>query len=141
MMAPYEDLVTFIANQLKCPICFDMFTYPVTLACGHSYCLQCIKDHLKRNVRRCPECRAVLRTDCKLHKNVTISTILELQEVGGREMWDRVLTGSEEEFTQVRLMLRDSGRVGSEGFNFLYLLSVLQNRNAVACNHSYLYLK
>ncbi|MCJ8730106.1 hypothetical protein PDJAM_G00114430 [Pangasius djambal] len=78
-----------------------MFTDPVTLACGHSYCLQCIKDHLKRNPgKRCPECRAELRADCKLRKNVTISAILELQEVGGREMWDRVPTGSEEKFTQ-----------------------------------------
>ncbi|XP_017337903.1 E3 ubiquitin/ISG15 ligase TRIM25 [Ictalurus punctatus] len=101
MTASYEDIVTFVANQLKCPICFEIFTDPVTLECGHSYCLQCIKDHLKRTVRKkCPQCRAELRPDCKLHKNVTISTILELQEVGGRKMWDRVLTENEEELSQ-----------------------------------------
>lgn len=132
MTASYEDIVTFVANQLKCPICFEIFTDPVTLECGHSYCLQCIKDHLKRTVRKkCPQCRAELRPDCKLHKNVTISTILELQEVGGRKMWDRVLTENEEELSQVRFMLRYSGRTWelgeSEAFNFLYLLSVLKH--------------
>lgn len=123
-MSPYEDMVTFIADQLKCPICFDMFTEPVSLACGHSYCRRCIQHHVKQNVRRtCPECRAELRPDCKLRKNVTISAILELQEVGGREMWDRVLTGSEDVVTQVSFLLRYSGRLESEGLNSL--LSVL----------------
>ncbi|XP_047669208.1 E3 ubiquitin-protein ligase RNF135 isoform X2 [Tachysurus fulvidraco] len=98
MMTSYEDVVRFIANQLKCPICFDLFSEPVTLACGHSYCLRCIKDHLKRNVRReCPQCRAECPPDCKLHKNVTISAIVDLQQAGGQEMWDRVLTGSDEQ--------------------------------------------
>ncbi|KAI5613772.1 mitochondrial Rho GTPase 1 [Silurus asotus] len=102
MSALHEAVLTFISHQLKCPICFELFSEPVSLECGHSYCLQCITDHLKQNVKRrhCPQCRAELRTDRKLHKNVTISAILELQEVGGREMWDSVLTGSEEEFTQ-----------------------------------------
>ncbi|KAF7711032.1 E3 ubiquitin/ISG15 ligase TRIM25 [Silurus meridionalis] len=102
MSALYEAVVAFISHQLKCPICFELFSEPVSLECGHSYCLQCITDHLKQNVKRrhCPQCRAELRTDRKLHKNVTISAILELQEVGGREMWDSLLTESEEEFTQ-----------------------------------------
>lgn len=109
MMAPFGDMVRFIANQLKCPICFDMFTEPVSLACGHSYCLQCIQDHVRRSVRTdCPQCRAQLGPDPKLHKNVTISAILELQEVGGRRMWDVVLTGSEEAPTQVSFMPRFS---------------------------------
>ncbi|TUC02891.1 Mitochondrial Rho GTPase 1-A [Bagarius yarrelli] len=99
--AAFEDIVRFIANQLKCPICFDLFSEPVTLACGHSYCLRCINNHFERNARRdCPQCRAELRNNFKLHKNVTISAILELQQVGGREMWDWVLTGSDREISQ-----------------------------------------
>ncbi|KAG7327055.1 hypothetical protein KOW79_010456 [Hemibagrus wyckioides] len=112
MMASYKDIVRFIANHLKCPICFEIFTEPVTLACGHSYCLRCIKDYFKQNSKRvCPECRAELKTDYKLHKNVTIRAILELQQAGGREMWDRVLAGSEEEFTQDgSCLIRNSSR-------------------------------
>ncbi|XP_053354800.1 E3 ubiquitin/ISG15 ligase TRIM25 isoform X1 [Clarias gariepinus] len=104
----YEDVVTCIAHQLKCPICFEVFSHPVTLACGHSYCLQCINNHLKQSARRreCPQCRAELRTSCRLHKNVTIAAILELHGAGGPGVWDRVLTGSDEELGQDALQRR-----------------------------------
>lgn len=120
MMALCEDVLTLIASHLKCPICFELFTEPVSLVCGHSYCLQCIQGHVKRSVRRgCPQCRAELRPDCKLHKNVTICAILELQEVGGRKMWDRVLTGSEEEVHQVSSCSGAQGDLGQTSVSAL----------------------
>uniref|UniRef100_A0A673K300 RING-type domain-containing protein n=1 Tax=Sinocyclocheilus rhinocerous TaxID=307959 RepID=A0A673K300_9TELE len=58
----YEDIVKFVANNLKCSICMEIFTKPVTLVCGHNYCQKCINAcWAKSSARRdCPHCRADL---------------------------------------------------------------------------------
>ncbi|XP_051568066.1 E3 ubiquitin-protein ligase RNF135 isoform X2 [Myxocyprinus asiaticus] len=57
MSTVYEDIVKFVASNLKCSICFEIFTKPVTLVCGHNYCQKCIKEYLKNAKRDCPHCR------------------------------------------------------------------------------------
>lgn len=42
-----------ISNDLKCPICLDLFTNPIIDTCGHTFCSICIKKHLKNNTM-CP---------------------------------------------------------------------------------------
>ncbi|KAG9277405.1 E3 ubiquitin-protein ligase RNF135 [Astyanax mexicanus] len=91
MSTVYEDIVKLVANNLKCSICFELFTDPVTLSCGHNYCLNCIQRHLSRGTRTCPQCRSKLPHTPNLKKNVALSNILDLQEAGGREMWNQVV--------------------------------------------------
>uniref|UniRef100_A0A8B9LQA7 Uncharacterized protein n=1 Tax=Astyanax mexicanus TaxID=7994 RepID=A0A8B9LQA7_ASTMX len=86
MSTVYEDIVKLVANNLKCSICFELFTDPVTLSCGHNYCLNCIQRHLSRGTRTCPQCRSKLPHTPNLKKNVALSNILDLQEAGGREI-------------------------------------------------------
>ncbi|XP_058480042.1 E3 ubiquitin-protein ligase TRIM21-like [Solea solea] len=45
-----------LENHLKCSICMDTFTDPVTTACGHSFCKMCLEFHVKYNDRVCPLC-------------------------------------------------------------------------------------
>lgn len=98
-----EEVIRVICNSLKCPICWEMFVHPITLMCGHSYCLKCIEDYFKRSKGRdCPNCRVSLHQDYTLKKNVTISDILDLNGAGGREMWDQIL---EQEFSKVSLLM------------------------------------
>ncbi|XP_077055143.1 E3 ubiquitin-protein ligase RNF135 isoform X2 [Siphateles boraxobius] len=98
MSASYEDIVKFVANNLKCLICFNVFSKPVTLVCGHNYCLKCIEDYWSRNVsgakRDCPQCRRDISSR-KPEINFTLCDILELQELGGRERWEQILTETE----------------------------------------------
>uniref|UniRef100_A0A8C5QHK8 Uncharacterized protein n=1 Tax=Leptobrachium leishanense TaxID=445787 RepID=A0A8C5QHK8_9ANUR len=45
---------------LTCSICTNIYTDPVTLTCGHSFCQECIKvtwDKCEENEYFCPECR------------------------------------------------------------------------------------
>lgn len=43
---------------ITCSICFDNFTQPKTLPCGHSLCLSpCLENLCKENQKLCPLCR------------------------------------------------------------------------------------
>jgi hypothetical protein len=60
-------------GDFSCPICFELMTQPVTLACGHNYCKKCcIKVSSMVYLRwRCPTCRAsvsktTFRVNCLL---------------------------------------------------------------------------
>nr|QVS02917.1 ring finger protein 135 [Pimephales promelas] len=97
MSASYEDIAKFVANNLKCLICFNIFTKPVTLVCGHNHCLKCINDYWSSNVsgaRDCPQCRTNIGGKPKI--NFTLCDILDLQELGGRERWEQILTETEQ---------------------------------------------
>ena len=37
------DYVQELNENLKCPICCTAFIEPITISCGHTYCLQCFK--------------------------------------------------------------------------------------------------
>ena len=45
-----------ISEHLVCPICQEIFNYPIALLCGHVFCDGCIREWLKQQ-RNCPECR------------------------------------------------------------------------------------
>uniref|UniRef100_A0A671KQI3 RING-type domain-containing protein n=1 Tax=Sinocyclocheilus anshuiensis TaxID=1608454 RepID=A0A671KQI3_9TELE len=93
----YEDIVKFVANNLKCSICMEIFTKPVTLVCGHNYCQKCINAcWAKSSARRdCPHCRADVSSS-KLEMNFTLCDILELQDLGGREKWEQILAETDQ---------------------------------------------
>ncbi|XP_041361129.1 uncharacterized protein LOC121377266 [Gigantopelta aegis] len=51
-----------LKGELSCPVCMELFSRPLRLACGHSYCRNCLLAMAKRSVPGaicCPECRRV----------------------------------------------------------------------------------
>lgn len=108
MSALYEDIVKFVANNLKCLICFNIFTKPVTLICGHSHCQKCINEYWASSgaKRDCPQCRTDI-SGSKPEINITLCHILELQELGGRERWE-LLAETDQDYKP-----RHAGRVAS----------------------------
>nr|XP_054773880.1 tripartite motif-containing protein 12A-like [Lytechinus pictus] len=50
-------------NDLKCPVCLDVFKDPTILNCGHTFCRGCLQSqdqlHINRHGITCPVCRGV----------------------------------------------------------------------------------
>lgn len=67
--------------ELTCCICLDIYTEPVTLSCGHSFCMECIRDTFEtqegNGVYSCPECRANFKMRPLLQRNLRLCNIVE----------------------------------------------------------------
>uniref|UniRef100_A0A8C5QBX9 Uncharacterized protein n=1 Tax=Leptobrachium leishanense TaxID=445787 RepID=A0A8C5QBX9_9ANUR len=70
-----------LRDELTCSICLNIYTDPVTLPCGHSFCRTCIGDVLDTQERsgayKCPECRAESQERPALVKNRKLRNIAE----------------------------------------------------------------
>nr|AAH95315.1 Zgc:110566 [Danio rerio] len=76
-----EGGVTVDQDQFMCPVCLNLLQDPVTIACGHSYCMSCITDcwnqeELKR-IYSCPLCKQSFTPRPALAKNVVFAEMLE----------------------------------------------------------------
>ncbi|XP_040295528.1 E3 ubiquitin-protein ligase TRIM39-like [Bufo bufo] len=70
-----------LKDELNCSICLNIYTEPVTLRCGHSFCQMCIHSVLDRQDRdgayTCPECRAQYLKRPALRRNMKLCNIVE----------------------------------------------------------------
>ncbi|UKK01228.2 hypothetical protein MACK_002041 [Theileria orientalis] len=64
-----EGVMSSILRDLICPICLEYFYFPVTVACGHTFCRYCI-GHSKLSGKMCPLCRQ------PIGRSLNINTIL-----------------------------------------------------------------
>ncbi|XP_041091299.1 tripartite motif-containing protein 16-like isoform X2 [Polyodon spathula] len=68
-------------DHFSCPVCLEILKDPVTTACGHSYCMGCIKncwdqtDHT--SVYRCPQCRETFTPRPVLRRNTMLTEVVE----------------------------------------------------------------
>ncbi|KAK2085819.1 E3 ubiquitin-protein ligase trim58 [Saguinus oedipus] len=56
-----------LRDEARCPVCLDFLQEPVSVDCGHSFCLRCISEFCQRSdgaqggVYACPQCRGPFR--------------------------------------------------------------------------------
>ncbi|XP_072256066.1 nuclear factor 7, ovary-like isoform X2 [Pyxicephalus adspersus] len=75
-MASYD-----LREELKCPICWEIYKDPVSLKCGHSFCQDCITRQLitqkGSGCYSCPQCKQESQEWPTLHSNIALRNISE----------------------------------------------------------------
>ncbi|XP_069043967.1 E3 ubiquitin-protein ligase TRIM39-like isoform X2 [Lepisosteus oculatus] len=82
-----EGSISVSQDQFSCSVCLDLLKDPVTLLCGHSYCMGCIKNcwdqEDQTGIYSCPQCRQTFTPRPDLHRNTILAEVVEkLKETG-----------------------------------------------------------
>ncbi|XP_006638055.2 tripartite motif-containing protein 16-like [Lepisosteus oculatus] len=76
-----EGKIPVSQDEFICSVCLDLLKGPVTLHCGHNYCMECIKTYWDRNedtrVYKCPQCRQTFTPRPDLRRNTTLAAVVE----------------------------------------------------------------
>ncbi|XP_039457169.1 E3 ubiquitin-protein ligase TRIM47-like [Oreochromis aureus] len=69
------------SENFSCSICLDVLRNPVSIPCGHSYCMNCIKsfwdEEDKKGIHSCPQCRKTFKPRPVVEKNIMLAVLVE----------------------------------------------------------------
>ncbi|XP_039542983.1 tripartite motif-containing protein 16-like [Pimephales promelas] len=76
-----EANISVDQDQFSCSVCLDLLKDPVTIPCGHSYCMRCISDYWNQEDQKgvfcCPLCNQTFTPRPVLGKNVVFAEMVE----------------------------------------------------------------
>ncbi|XP_036452858.1 E3 ubiquitin-protein ligase TRIM47-like [Colossoma macropomum] len=73
--------ISVAQDQFSCPVCLEPLKDPVTIPCGHSFCMVCINDCWNQEDQKetysCPQCRHSFTPRPVVGKNAMLADIME----------------------------------------------------------------
>uniref|UniRef100_A0A8C4RJG5 Tripartite motif-containing protein 16-like n=1 Tax=Erpetoichthys calabaricus TaxID=27687 RepID=A0A8C4RJG5_ERPCA len=65
-------------DEFICLVCLDTLTDPVTIPCGHNFCLKCLTDYWDQSqVYSCAHCRHTFTTRPELKRNTLLNEVVK----------------------------------------------------------------
>ncbi|XP_069545617.1 E3 ubiquitin/ISG15 ligase TRIM25-like isoform X2 [Brachyistius frenatus] len=72
--------ISVTESQFRCPICLDILKDPVSIPCGHTYCMACISDYWDQadsGQLSCPQCRETFSPRPVLRRNTVLAEVVD----------------------------------------------------------------
>uniref|UniRef100_A0A8C4TAH2 Tripartite motif-containing protein 16-like n=1 Tax=Erpetoichthys calabaricus TaxID=27687 RepID=A0A8C4TAH2_ERPCA len=67
-----------LQDEFTCLVCQDTLTDPVTILCGHNFCLKCLTDYWDQSqVCSCPQWRHTFTTRPELNRNTLLNEVIK----------------------------------------------------------------
>uniref|UniRef100_A0A8C4TPB7 NACHT, LRR and PYD domains-containing protein 12-like n=1 Tax=Erpetoichthys calabaricus TaxID=27687 RepID=A0A8C4TPB7_ERPCA len=67
-----------LQDKITCSLCLETLTDPVSIPCGHSFCLKCLTDSWDKSQKfSCPQCREIFNLRPPLRRNTVLNEIVE----------------------------------------------------------------
>ncbi|XP_007456571.1 PREDICTED: tripartite motif-containing protein 58 [Lipotes vexillifer] len=77
-----------LCEEARCPVCLDFLQKPVSVDCGHSFCLRCISefcekcDSAQSGLYACPQCRSPFRLESFRPNRQLASLVDSVRQLG-----------------------------------------------------------
>ncbi|XP_049338073.1 tripartite motif-containing protein 16-like [Astyanax mexicanus] len=76
-----EANVSLAQDEFSCSVCLDLLKNPVTIPCGHSFCMACINkcwdEEDQKKIYSCPHCRHTFTSRPVVSKNTMLAEVVE----------------------------------------------------------------
>ncbi|XP_055080231.1 E3 ubiquitin/ISG15 ligase TRIM25-like isoform X2 [Periophthalmus magnuspinnatus] len=71
--------ISVTERQFRCPICLDVLKDPVSIPCGHTYCMSCISVYWDQAESGfcCPQCREEFNPRPVLRRNTVLAEVVD----------------------------------------------------------------